>query len=150
MKNISGDYFTDKNLEELIASVEAEPLLHPPKGFEKDILSRIRRKRKCKKNLQLFSYSMKVIAATAAALMVVLMAPDYISEEENPGTGIISQIQEEKTKEHKQFGQETKKSYDEKFIYKLNKHMDEYVSRVNEKMDEFVRMEVKFNEKEEE
>lgn len=171
MKNINDDYLTDEALEKLIASVESEPLLHPPKGFGDEIIYHIRRKRKYKKNLQLFSYSMKVIAATAASLAIVLAVPDNINREEGPMTGIISQLQDgiensqmnkaedqdnimknqaDGTNDHKQFGQERKKSYDERFTYKLNKHMDEYVSIVNGKLNELVRMEVNFNEKEEE
>lgn len=165
MRNIKDDYLTDKALEELIAFVESEPLLHPPKGFGNKIIINIRQKRKFKKNLQLFSYSMKVIAATAAALGIVLIVPDNISKEESPMTGIISQLQNEiagsqgdifNNLEDKSIGQtdkeknqETKKSYDERFVYKLNKHMDEYVSIVNGKLNDFVRMEVNFNEKEE-
>ena len=154
MKNINDDYLTDEALEELIASVESEPLLHPPKGFGDEIIYHIRQKRKYKKNLQLFSYSMKVIAATAASLAIVLVVPDNMSKEEGPMTGIISQLQDEiqdgKLNDHRRFGQETKKSYDERFTYKLNKHMDEYVSIVNGKLNELVRMEVNINEKEKE
>lgn len=148
MNNIRDDYITDEALEELIASVESKPLMHPPKGFRDDIISQIRRKRKYKKNFQLFSYSMKVIAATAASLGIVLIVPDNISNEESTRPGIISELRDEIAGGHNQFVQE-KKSYDEKIIYKLNKHMDEYVSAVNGKLNEFVRMEVNFNEKEE-
>ncbi|MCH5249576.1 MAG: hypothetical protein J1E98_06575 [Lachnospiraceae bacterium] len=154
MKNINDDYLTDEALEELIASVESEPLLHPPKGFGDEIIYHILQKRKYKKNLQLFSYSMKVIAATAASLAIVLVVPDNMNKEEGPMTGIISQLQDEiqdgKLNDHRRFGQETKKSYDERFTYKLNKHMDEYVSIVNGKLNELVRMEVNINEKEKE
>lgn len=137
--NAKTDYLSDEALEKLIADVEKEPMLRPPVNFGDDVISRIQRKRKYKKNMQLFSYSMRVIAATAAALAIVLIVPDNISTEESRSPRYMSEWQL----------QEDKKPYDERFIYKLNKHMDEYVSMVNGKLNQFVRMEVKFNEEEE-
>lgn len=181
-------YFTDEALEDLIAGIEAEGMLHPPKGFHDEVISRIRRKRKYKKNLQLFSYSMKVITATAAAIGIILIVPDNISTQESPISAYMSEwqasdgiqdvrkrsqnkerreegkttqeqnqdaqekeesAQEEERKKEKKYVWSTKKSYDEQFIYKLNKQMDEYVSIVNGKLNQFVRMEVNFNEEEE-
>ena len=162
MKNIKNGYLTDEALEELISSVEAEPLFCPPKGFKSDIISQIQRKRKYKKNMQLFSYSMKVIAATAASVGIVLVVPNNISTEESKLPGVVSEWQEDNadnqsdnTESHfdrieKKLGRDTKKSYDERVINRLNKHMNEYVSIVNEKLDQFVRMEVNFNEEEKE
>lgn len=166
--NAKPNYLTDEALEELIAAVEAESMLSPPKDFRDDVLTQIRRKRKYKKNLQLFSYSMKVIAATAAALGIVLIVPGNISTEESRISGFVSEwqagrtpggsAQEEKeqgdkaseVQEKKQYARETGKAYGDSFIYKLNKQMDEYVSIVNGKLNQFVRMEVNFNEEEKE
>lgn len=168
MKNINDDYLTDEALEELISSVEAGPLLRPPKGFKSDIITQIQRKRKYKKNMQLFSYSMKVIAATAASVGIVLVVPNNISTDESKLSGVVSEWQEDNADSQsdntdnqkdnadshfgrieKKHGRDTEKSYDERFIYRINKHMDEYVSIVNEKLNQFVRMEVNFNEEEE-
>ena len=162
MKNIKDDYLTDEALEELISSVEAKPLLRPPKGFKNDIINQIQRKRKYKKNMQLFSYSMKVIAATAASVGIVLVVPNNISTEESSLSGVVSEWQEDNADNQKdnadshfgriekKHGRDTQKSYDERFIYRINKHMDEYVSIVNEKLNQFVRMEVNIDEEEKE
>ncbi len=90
MKNIRDDHLTDEALEALIASVEAEPMLRPPKGFKNEIIDRISQKRRYRKNLQLFSYSMKVVVATAAALGIMLIAPDNLNVWQNNGRSIIS------------------------------------------------------------
>ncbi|MBD5522748.1 MAG: hypothetical protein HDR03_16255 [Lachnospiraceae bacterium] len=116
-QSLQTDYsFTDDALEDLIASVEAEGMLHPPKGFHDDVISRIRRKRKYKKNLQLFSYSMKVITATAAAVGIVLIVPDNISTQESNIFGFVSEWQEsdgtdkQKTSQNEKAAEEEKKA----------------------------------------
>lgn len=163
-QNLQSDYsFTDDALEELIASVEAEGMLHPPKGFHDDVINRIRRKRKYKKNLQLFSYSMKVITATAAAIGIVLIVPNNISTQESRISGYVSEWQEtygtdaqkrsqkeeeRKERERNQYARKIERLQNGNFIHQINKQMDEYVDIVNEKLDQFVRMEVNINEKE--
>ena len=165
--NAKMDYLTDEALEKLIADVEKEPMLRPPMNFGDDVISRIQRKRKYKKNMQLFSYSMRVIAATAAALAIVLIVPDNISTEESRLSGWQPpkysrqevRVQEDEVRddgtqqgnaqEDNKYVMAVRKPYDERFIYKLNKHMDEYVSMINGKLNQFVRMEVNFNEEEE-
>lgn len=164
-QNLQQDYsFTDDALEELIAQVEAEGMLHPPKGFHDDVISRIRRKRKYKKNLQLFSYSMKVITATAAAIGIVLIVPGNISTQESGTSGFVSEWQESnetdtqkklqkeeerKERERNQYAKKIERLQNGNFIHRINRQMDEYVDIVNGKLDQFIRMEVNINEKEE-
>lgn len=164
-QNLQSDYsFTDDALEELIAQIEAEGMLHPPKGFHDDIISRIRGKRKYKKNLQLFSYSMKVITATAAAIGIVLIVPGNISTQESNISGFVSEWQESnekdaqktsqkeearKEKEKNQYARKIERLQNGNFIHRINRQMDEYVDIVNGKLDQFLRMEVNINEKEE-
>ncbi len=163
--NLKFDYsFTDDDLEELIASVEAEGMLHPSKGFHDDVISRIRRKRKYKKNLQLFSYSMKVITATAAAIGIVLIVPGNISTQEGNVSGFVSEWQESgnmdaqkrsqreeerKEREKNQYARKIERLQNGNFIHRVNRQMDEYVDIVNGKLNQFIRMEVNINEKEE-
>ena len=164
-QNLQADYsFTDDDLDELIAQVEAEGMLHPPKGFHDDVISRIRRKRKYKKNLQLFSYSMKVITATAAAIGIVLIVPGNISTQESGMPGFVSEWQESnetdaqkklqkeeerKERERNQYAKKIERIQNGNFVHRINRQMDEYVDIVNGKLDQFIRMEVNNNEKEE-
>ncbi len=166
-QNLQTDYgFTDDALEKLIAQVEAEGMLHPPKGFHDDIIDRIRRKRKYKKNLQLFSYSMKVITATAAAIGIVLIVPGNISTQESHISGFVSEWQEsdgadsQKTSQNEKVSEEEKKAQEkmqqeiqkksqkeelrrerEKNQYAQEKEKlqnGNFIHRVNRQMDEYV------------
>lgn len=144
-------YLSDDELKKLIDSVESEPMLKPPRGFRDDVIEQIRRKRKSRKNMQLFSYSMKVFAATAAALAIVFTVPVGSS----PETGVIPERVQEWQESVQQDSEnsifrKTRKSHDERFTYRLNKQMNEYVSILNGKLDQIVRMEVDIDEKEEE
>lgn len=166
-QNLQSDYsFTDEVLEELIAGVEAEGMLHPPKGFHDDIINRIRRKRKYKKNLQLFSYSMKVITATAAAIGIVLIVPDNISTQENRISGFVSEWREgdgtdaQKKSQNEKMSEEEKKAQEkiQKEIQKRSQKEElrrereknqyareieriqngNFIHRLNRQMDEYV------------
>ena len=128
--NIKDTGFTDDALEELIAQVEAEGMLHPPKGFHDDVISRIRRKRKYKKNLQLFSYSMKVITATAAAIGIVLIVPDNISTQESNISGFVSEWQESDGADTQKKSQNEKMSEEEK---KAQEKMQQEIQKKSQK-----------------
>lgn len=117
------EYLTEEALEQLIAATEAEPMLHPPRGFRDEIFDQIHRKRKRKKNVQLFSYSMKVIAVTAAALGVLLIVPDTIEPKE--------------------------RFYEESVVYQFNNKMNMYCDQFNENLDQLVSREVIYHEKKE-
>lgn len=125
--------FTDDALEKLIAQVEAEGMLHPPKGFHDDVISRIRRKRKYKKNLQLFSYSMKVITATAAAIGIVLIVPGNISTQESSISGFISEWQESDNTDVGKTSQNYKTSEEEK---KAQEKIQEEIQKRSQKEEE--------------
>ncbi len=135
MNNIENNrYLSEEELEKLIAMTEAEPLLHPPGEFKSEILGRIRRKRKQTKNLRLFSYSVKVFAATAAALTIMLMAPETIRPEE-AGYSV-----QEQTAQEGQV-QEMSQIFDGNLMYQLNEKMDDYCSQLNNKLNKLVGME---------
>lgn len=130
-------YLSDEELERLIAMTEAEPMLRPPGAFKDDIIRQVRRKRKTAKNLKLFSYSMKVIAVTAAALGIMLIIPEDIRPENI------------RTEDSIGYGQ-IRKTQDDGYTYRLNERMNDYFSQLNGKLNQLVRMEVYYDEKEEE
>ena len=124
-------YLSEEELEKLIATTEAEPMLHPPRGFKSEILGRIRRKRKLTKDLKLFSYSVKVFAATAAALTIMLILPENIRPEDaGPGKA----VQEGQAQEISQI-------FNGNFMYQLNEKMDDYCSQLNNRLNQLVGME---------
>lgn len=141
-KSNSNAYLSDEALEKLISETEAEPLLRPPKEFKNDIVGQIYRKRKHMKNVQLFSYSTKVIAAAAAAIAIVLFVPENIRSEENIGSEQQRYWQERRD--------EVEEDYKENPVWQLNRKMNEYYDRLNDGLNQLIRMEVQLNEKEKE
>ncbi len=127
-------YLSEEELEKLIAMTEAEPLLHPPGEFKSEILGRIRRKRKQTKNLRLFSYSVKVFAATAAALTIMLFTPEYIRPEEAGYSAQEQTVQEGQEQEMSQI-------FNGNLMYQLNEKMDDYCSQLNSRLNQLVGME---------
>lgn len=141
----SGCYLTDKELENLIAQTEAEPMLHPPKEFQHEIIAIVRRKRQKSKNRKLFFYGMKVFAAAAAMLCILFIIPGDIRPEDRFENG---RIQNDRS-EPGPWMQEAEEAGEENLARQLNRQMNEYCSRLNGQLNQLVRMEVHFNEKEE-
>ena len=129
-------YLSDEALQELIAATEAEPMMRPPKGFRDEIIERVHRKRKRMKNMSLFSYSMKVIAATAAALSLILIVPENIRPEEGGKAGIIQEWQEEENSK----GPISEAEWLEQqgFLYRFSNRLDEACSKLNGRLDRLV------------
>ncbi len=142
-------YLSDEALERLIAQIEAEPaLLRPPGEFKNDIMKQIRVKKKRKKNVELFSYSLKVFAAAAAALTIVLIVPESIRPEgAAQGQTWVMQNKEDLSE---QTMSERAKLYQESFGSALNRRMDDYLCRINTKLNELVGMEVSIEYEKEE
>lgn len=139
-------YLSDEALERLIAQVEAEPvLLRTPGEFKNDIMRQISLKKKRKKNVELFSYSLKVFAAVAAALTIVFIVPESFRQENGTRPGGIRGGQAQQG----QMMPEEEAVYRESFGFALNRRMDGYCSRLNSRLNELVGMEVSDNEKEE-
>lgn len=139
-KSNSKDYLSDEALEKLISEIETESLLQPPKEFKNDIVRQIRQKRKYMKNVQLFSYSTKVIAAAAAAIAIVLFVPENIRPETDIDIAGQQQSQENRSEIE---------DYEESPIWQLNRKMNEYYDKLNDGLNQLLRMEVHLNEKEE-
>ncbi|MCH5254554.1 MAG: hypothetical protein J1F41_06475 [Lachnospiraceae bacterium] len=136
-KRISPDYLTDEALEKLISAVEAEPLLHPPKEFKQDLINQIRLKRKKSKEKQLLFYSIKVIAATAAALWLMIIMPENILPEDGRRPVLIQERQDETVD-----GQMQRLPDEDSFNNRLNNRLNTYCSQLNEGLNRLVRMEV--------
>lgn len=136
-KAISPNYLTDEALEKLIVSVEAEPLLHPPKEFKQDLINQIRIKRKKNKEKQLLLYSVKVIAATAAALWIMIVMPENILPEDGSRPVLIQERQDEIAE-----GQMQSLPDEDSFNNRLNNRLNIYCSQLNEGLNKLVRMEV--------
>lgn len=75
----SGD-LTDEALMELIRQVEAEEMIHAPRQLKANIFDSLQRKRRTAKKRQVFTYRVKVLAAMAAALTVLILMPDDRAE----------------------------------------------------------------------
>lgn len=128
-------YLSDEALQELIAATEAEPMMCPPKGFRDEVITRIRRKRQRAKNMSLFSYSMKVIAATAAALSIVLIVPEHIRPEENGGVRERFERRDEEFSEEKVLEEEPGH---EDFLYRFSNRLDGVCSALNGRLNQLV------------
>lgn len=129
------DYLTDEALERLIISVEAEPLLHPPKEFKQDLINQIHLKRRKSKEKQLLFYSIKVIAATAAAIWIMIVMPENILPEDGRRPVLIQERQDTQAEEQRLPDGNS-------FNNRLNNRLNTYCSQLNEGLNRLVRMEV--------
>lgn len=129
-------YLSDEALQELIAATEAEPMMRPPKGFRDEVLARVRRKRQRVRNMSLFSYSMKVIAATAAAVSIVLIVPENIRPDQNGGTGMRTEWQKEEILDKTVLEDERSERGD--FLNRFSNRLDGFCSALNGRLNQLV------------
>lgn len=125
---------SDEALLELIASVEAEPMMSPPKGFRDEVIAQVRRKRQRAKKISLFSYSMKVIAATAAAVSLILIVPENIHPEGGAGERLEWRSEENPTEKEP----EDTRSNHENFLYRFSNRLDGFCSALNGRLNQLV------------
>lgn len=141
------NYLSDEALERLISTVESEPLLHPPKEFKQDLINQIRLKRKKSKDKQLFLYSMKVIAATAAIIWMMIVLPENILPEnvflEKNGQSVqMQELSDGNNVKENPSPQGAGADYRDSFNNRLNNRLNTYCSQLNEGLNKLVRMEV--------
>lgn len=74
-------YFSEEELNELIKQVETQEMLRAPVHLKSNIIGQIRRERRSAKKRQMFSYRAKVLVAMAAALTLLILMPDDITED---------------------------------------------------------------------
>ena len=77
--NFSG-YLSEEELDELIRQVESKEMLHAPVHLKDNVMTQIRYEKRSMKSRQIFVYRIKVLAAMAAALMLVILMPDDHTE----------------------------------------------------------------------
>lgn len=129
-------YLSDEALRELIEATEAEPMMRPPKGFKDEVIARIHRKRQRAQNMLLFSYSMKVIAATAAALSLILIVPENVRPEESGDAGGRFEWRDEEFSEEKVLEEERPEHED--FLYRFSNRLDGVCSALNGRLNQLV------------
>ncbi len=73
------EYLSDEELDQLVKEIEAEPLCQAPGYLKPMILDKAKaydkNGYKVSAGMQLFIYSVKIIAAAAAAVIVILTVP---------------------------------------------------------------------------
>ncbi len=73
------EYLSDEELEKLVDDIEAKPLCRAPEYLESMILNKAktydRNAQRLSAGMQLFIYSVKIMAAAAAAITVILTVP---------------------------------------------------------------------------
>ncbi len=73
------EYLSDEELEKLVDDIEAKPLCRAPEYLESMILNKAktydRSAHRLSAGMQLFIYSVKIMAAAAAAITVILTVP---------------------------------------------------------------------------
>lgn len=91
MRTYREDYLSDQELEELIRQVEEQDMIAAPDYLEEKICTKIRQSEqvvqyRAKKSTRqrLFFYSLKVIAASAAAIAFLYIVPMVQSQEQPP------------------------------------------------------------------
>lgn len=124
---------TDEDIWALIEQTEREGMLDPPVGFQDEVLWQIRRRRKRKKDMQLFSYSAKVFMTMAATLFILFTVPEtfnpkeWISEQ-----WMIGQTEAEQSNNDWQMDADG-------LLSRFNQTLDQYCSKVSDGLDQLVK-----------
>lgn len=149
---------TDEDILALIEQTEREGMLDPPAGFRDEVIWHIRRKRKRKQDVQLFSYSAKVLMTMAATLFILFAVPETF----NPKEWILEQWITEQTEvehadndrqaeaEHANNDRLTKAGQSDsarekwtadadRFLGRFSQTLNQYCSKVNDGLDQLVK-----------
>lgn len=73
--SVFSGYLSDEALSALIDSVEEREMLHAPAHLKANVTAQIRQDRHNAQKRQIFTYRVKVLAAMAAALAVLILMP---------------------------------------------------------------------------
>ena len=138
---------TDKEIWALIEQTEREGMIDPPAGFQDEVIWQIRRKRKHKKDMQLFSYSAKVFMTMAATLFILFAVPETFDSK----AWVQKQLAFRQTEivhpdnilqtESEQPDTSREKWTDDadRLISKFSQTLDQYCSIVNDSLDQLVK-----------
>lgn len=152
------DYPSDQELEKMIAEIESGPLLQAPDYLEKIILQKAERiavrssveivpirhamkdrkqpaSKKSSRPGQLLAYSLKIVAAAAAAITLVIMVPEMQRKTEDS----YQQQEEHLEKLQKEQEETWKKNQERKSVtYNLNEKTSDFCSSLFEKTNELL------------
>lgn len=150
------NYLSDEELEKMIAQIEQGPLVQAPEYLEKMILQKAERiavresveivpirhamreggqplGRKTSKRGQLLAYSLKIVAAAAAAIALVITVPQMEQKTEDSYRQQEQYMQEQSQKETQ------KESRGKKSVARnLNEKTSDFCSRLFEKTNEIL------------
>lgn len=138
---------TDKDIWALIEQTEREGMINPPAGFQNEVLWQIRRKRKRKKDMQLFSYSAKVFMTMAATLFILFAVPEtfdskaWIQKQLASGQTEIVQPGNILQTESEQSDPTREKwtAGADRILNKFSETLDQYCGKVNDSLDQLVK-----------
>ena len=133
--NFSG-YLSEEELDELIRQVESQEMLHAPIHLKDNVMAQIKSEKRSIKSRQILVYRIKVLAAMAAALMLVILMPDDHTEKLAGIT--VLQTQNESLEQMAIRRQENVEANWEKYLMEReNGGMRGFWSSINDKVTEF-------------
>lgn len=122
------DYLSDKELEELILQVEEREMISAPEYLEHKIVDRLRHqeqlveyKTKISAGRKLLSYSLKVAAASAAAIAFLIIVPAVERE-----SGISEDITVIETQQEQRQEDEREDKREPSLIQNINQKTNEF------------------------
>ena len=138
---------TDEDIWALIEQTEREGMIDPPAGFQDEVLWQIRKKRKRKKDIQLFSYSAKVFMTMAATLFILFAVPETFDSkawvQKQLASGQTEAIQPDNIlqTESEQFSPAREKwtAGADRLLSRFSQTLDQYCSKVNDGLDQLVK-----------
>ena len=138
---------TDEDIWALIEQTEREGMLDPPAGFQDEVLWQIRRQRKRKKDMQLFSYSTKVLMTMAATLFILFAVPEtfdskaWVQKQLASGQTEIVQPDNILQTESEQSDPSWEKwtAGADRLLSRFSERLDQYCSKVNDSLDQLVK-----------
>ena len=149
---------TDEDIWALIKQTEREGMIDPPAGFQDEVLWQIRKKRKRKKDIQLFSYSAKVFMTMAATLFILFTVPEtfdskaWVQKQMASGQTEAEQANNDRQTEAEKAdntGPTESEQFDpvrekwtedaDRILNKFSQTLDQYCSKVNDGLDQLVK-----------
>ena len=133
--NFSG-YLSEEELDALIRQVESREMLHAPIHLKDNVMAQIRNEKRSMKSRQILVYRVKVLAAMAAALMLVILMPD--DHMERFGGIAVLETQDESLEQMAIRRQENVDANWEKYIKERESGgVRGFFSSINDKVTEF-------------
>ena len=146
-KEYSGDYLSDEELRQLIQDTEAKELISAPSYLEERVLEGVARERKFlqqrknrKVSHRLFTYSLEVVIATAAAVAVMIVLPGVSNGTGGMGDSYVTEQMKEQRERPVREEKDQKESW---LIDGINSITGNICNSINEKTSLLVQKEDK-------